>query len=529
MDSLNGKMLLYAIVSALVAAPVAAALLFIFKRSVIRGMRQHGVGGVAPVLGTPPPAESTRSSQPTLAEADRSVLGAFGVYAVAGLAVAAVFTGVYGVQLGEFNPLALVFEFPRYTVPILFCAWIVLPKGPGRLVLVALGFGIGAMMVLVPYVLAGTASVIELLFVLTVPAVPAAILIGLFMTRRVRAAGPLVLAIVAGSVVGWNAIFDAAEASPAVYDFLLWLQSLVGGGLVLVAIVAFGSFFGVLAAWPLLRAVGLLHRHKVLSDQSLALDIVFLWFCAFFGLEAAAEGPVWALTGLAAFGVYKAVTLVGFGLLAISRSAQPRADILLLRPFALGRRSERLFDHLSKVWLRVGAVHMIAGPDLVMATVAPPEFLVFLSGGLSRRFIHDGTELHEHLLQLDLDPDPDGRHRVNQLFCRDNVWREAMQALAARSSAVLMDLRGFASTNQGCCYEIAELIRGVPLRRVVFAVDDTTDRSLLQAVSAEVIRTLPVDSPNRGVSDIASRVISVDNSARGRRELLDALMKSTAV
>ena len=53
--------------------------------------------------------------------------------------------------------------------------------------------------------------------------------------------------------------------------------------------------------------------------------------------------------------------------------------LLLLRVFALGHRSERLFDALSKRWLRAGSISMIAGPDLVTSTVEPHEFLDFIN------------------------------------------------------------------------------------------------------------------------------------------------------
>ncbi|MDO8847099.1 MAG: hypothetical protein Q7W51_01750 [Coriobacteriia bacterium] len=195
-------------------------------------------------------------------------------------------------------------------------------------------------------------------------------------------------------------------------------------------------------------------------------------------------------------------------------------------PFALRRRSELLFDYLSRVWLHVGAVHMIAGPDLVTATVSPPEFLVFLSGRMSRRFIHDSIDLGAYLSGLDLAPDPDGRYRVNQLFCRDNVWRDAMRGLAGVSAAVLMDLRGFTPANRGCAYEIGELLQGVPLGRVVFAVDGTTDRLFLDALFEEIRTGLPVESPNAWPGSIASRIVSVDDSVEGRRRLLRVLADS---
>ena len=53
------------------------------------------------------------------------------------------------------------------------------------------------------------------------------------------------------------------------------------------------------------------------------------------------------------------------------------------------------------------------------------------------------------------------------------------------SDAVLMELRGFSRKNRGVVYEIQELIDPVPLERVVFVVDETTDEPLLRRTVRE--------------------------------------------
>lgn len=260
----------------------------------------------------------------------------------------------------------------------------------------------------------------------------------------------------------------------------------------------------------------------------LSVDTVFLWFALAYALWLAPNGLLWLLSGLLAFVVYRVVVTVGF--LAIREMSQPeRTDVLLLRPFSLGARSEWLFDNLGKDWLRIGTVHMIAGPDLVRSTVSPPEFLSFLGGRLARRFITDGRQLEQHLKTMDLRQDPDGRYRINQLFCGDDVWRQAMTSLASLGTVVFMDLRGFTHANQGCVFEILELVRRVPLQRIVFAVDDTTERAYLDHIVPWIWENLPEDSPNRGAVGLDSRFVHMDNSGRSRRRLLAALLEGTVV
>jgi hypothetical protein len=54
-----------------------------------------------------------------------------------------------------------------------------------------------------------------------------------------------------------------------------------------------------------------------------------------------------------------------------------------------------------------------------------------------------------------------------------------LSRLVHESDAVLMDLRGFSRDNAGCVFELHELVRLVPLDRVVFVVDRRTDETLL--------------------------------------------------
>jgi len=48
-----------------------------------------------------------------------------------------------------------------------------------------------------------------------------------------------------------------------------------------------------------------------------------------------------------------------------------------------------------------------------------------------------------------------------------------------KSDAVLMDLRGFSTQNSGCIFELHELVAMVPLERVVFIINESTDQRLL--------------------------------------------------
>jgi hypothetical protein len=198
-------------------------------------------------------------------------------------------------------------------------------------------------------------------------------------------------------------------------------------------------------------------------------------------------------------------------------------SLLVLRVFAQERSSEGLFDALSKRWLRAGSIGLIAGPDLVTSTVEPHEFLEFVSGRLSRRFIESEAELERRLADRDTRPDPDGRYRVNEFFCRQNTWMMTMRRLAADSDAVRMDLRSFSPRNQGCLWELEQLLVEVPLGRVLVVTDETTNRPFLKDRLQKISQQVPADSPNRGVGMPAIRLFAASGSTP---RVADALVKS---
>ena len=132
-----------------------------------------------------------------------------------------------------------------------------------------------------------------------------------------------------------------------------------------------------------------------------------------------------------------------------------------------------------------GRIDLIAGIDLAHRTVEPHEFLDFISGRLSRRFIDGSAVAEQRLRERDTRPDRDRRFRVNDFFCYDDTWKMVLSRLVRDSDAVLMDLRGFSRQNAGCVFELKELARMVPLERVVFVVDRRTDESLLAETLGE--------------------------------------------
>ncbi len=212
-------------------------------------------------------------------------------------------------------------------------------------------------------------------------------------------------------------------------------------------------------------------------------------------------GPGWVLAGIAAFIIYKIVLRAVNTLSALKPGMDRNGPALLvLRVFSLGKRSEALFDAVTRHWRYLGNVQLIAGTDLATSTVSPHQFLDFLSGRLSRSFIGDEQAADHNLQNLDCLPDADGRFRINDFFCHADTWRSVLYRLVNSTEAVLMDLRNFTKNNSGCIFELETLLNTVPLKRLILVVDATTDSNFLAQVLQESCRNLRPGSPNAGIS-----------------------------
>jgi hypothetical protein len=249
--------------------------------------------------------------------------------------------------------------------------------------------------------------------------------------------------------------------------------------------------------WLAIALLRRLYDAKAFSEQTLVFDSIWLFQTLILcGSTVHAAGLVGWL-GLVAFAVYKLTTWIGLRPLATAAARRSPARLLLLRTFGFRRRSERFFDLLGARWRYAGPIQLIAAPDLAGRAIDPDEFVDFLSGRLRHRFVIEPGDLERRLAEVDNQPDPDGRYRVNELFCGNDAWRPAVTRLMANSDLVAMDLRGFTASNQGCLFELQSLIDTVPVARVVLVTDRSTDAPFLQQTLTECWRRMDAGSPNR--------------------------------
>jgi hypothetical protein len=517
--ALTGVLPFGVIAGALLAYPLSRLLLRVYHRSVARSMAQHGGAAPNPVPAAPAPAgrpesalqlvDSTGSAHSPLVNAPWSVALA---YAAAGSAFALAMTAAWLVATKDASLPAtkLLLLFWTYLWPAVLTVNLVAGLRRHHWTFIGIYFAVYALLTGVALARNPAMGWHELPLYWLLINGPPSLLLAAFLARRIRAVGPMVLAFMVIAVTGSQVPATVLSHNDGLLRWVAEVGTAAGlnasvifWGLMLAGLLAFA-----LAGWLVLQWVGQRYRRKRLSDQMLTIDALWLVFGLVHSIGLVFEGWYWILTGFAAFAAFLAVRSAGFAMLRRSAKQRPRR-LLLLRVFALGPRSERLFDLLQKHWLRAGDIVMIAGPDLVTSTVEPHEFLEFLASGVSRQFVKDRADLARRLEGMDTAADPDLRYRVNEFFCHADTWQMTMRELAERSDAVLMDLRSFSSSNQGCLFEVGELLKAVDLRRVVFVIDATTDRRFLEAAMASLWESLPADSPNRRQTQPAARLLDL--------------------
>ncbi len=353
---------------------------------------------------------------------------------------------------------------------------------------------------------------LELLLFLASDIGPPLVLVALLlMGNATRAAAPWLLppflGLVWASILGIDLLALLVERrSPLLMSLPSWLSANA-------VMLLFALLPWLLAWWPLRRlgrAFGRAYARKQLSE-------LLVLFTAVWAISLLSQAlTVASSDGLA--GLAMLLPLVWIPL-AVKLSARLRTErgrpptLLVLRVFQRDAQVQELFDHVVERWRLSGNTVLIAGTDLADRTLDAADIFTFLDGGLGQRFIRTPSDVAARLAGFDLERDADGRFRVNECYCHDTTWQDALHALVLRSDVVLMDLRSFQAHNAGCRYELGTLAQTPRALRVIVLTDGQTDRAAALASVAHA-------APERFVWLDTSRI-----DARKRREVLASLFE----
>jgi hypothetical protein len=264
-----------------------------------------------------------------------------------------------------------------------------------------------------------------------------------------------------------------------------WFHALTGifGAYSTMALFALAPWL--LAWWPLKWLGKLLaqaYTRKALSELMVLFTAVWGIAQLVQALSAASDLGLGGMVMLAPLAWIPVVMAI----IGLSRGTLPGRPptLLVLRVFQHDRRIQALFDHVIERWRLTGNTVLIAGTDLVERTLDADDLFTFIDGRLAARFIRSPADVAPRLAEFDLFPDLEGRYRVNECYCHDTTWQQALDALVGRSDVVLMDLRSFKAHNEGCRHELGVLARASSIARVVVLTDGDTDRAAALAATA---------------------------------------------
>lgn len=347
------------------------------------------------------------------------------------------------------------------------------------------------------------------------------LVIALLGNRAWRSVGMIALLIgvmlSGGFMLGFKALgcVMLTTGSPLLFDTFGYLMAaLVAGCLVL-------------TWWGLARLVRS-YQAKHYSEQMLVLDSWWLLVTLFQLLSVLGSVGIMAFSYLLAFAAYKAVSRAALRRAAGKDAAGAPQSMLMLRVFGHTRRTRRLADQVGQTWRHTGPIDMIGGTDLATALIEPDELMTFWSRRLRQIFVANDADLQRRLATLDEGRDPDGRYRINEFFCHDNTWQATVRALARRSRAVLMDLRGFGKDNRGCEFELGLLLNEVPLQRVVLLIDRNTRLDELTPLLQERWGRLSAASPNRSLTAPTLTLLLADDEGGTLARVLARLYAEAA-
>jgi len=222
----------------------------------------------------------------------------------------------------------------------------------------------------------------------------------------------------------------------------------------------------------------------------------------------------------------------------------PGKRLVVLRVFGLDKNTQFLFDGVLAFWkhfghfftvvdpaywrhshqvlslgtlvfvglttLAVGAGFMMYGalpgpPPEDLAPLAAATFAAPLLGAyawyserqVDRTFIRSKDHLNAMLARFEKRPrNLDMTYKSLETRCYDNTWKVTVAEFARQSDAIVMDLRGYSPQRAGCAFEVNYLLDAVPVDRIVFLLDEQSDREAAGALILEAWKELSAGSPN---------------------------------
>jgi len=179
--------------------------------------------------------------------------------------------------------------------------------------------------------------------------------------------------------------------------------------------------------------------------------------------------------------------------------------LLMLRVFGSPAYDDLI--ELIQPWRRVGVIQHLEGFDTI--GTRPEAIAAVKAGRVEDILVETKERVERELSALSLKPDEELLFERQAFQCIDTTWQVAVRGMTDGADAVVMDLSSLSPTNQGCAWEIGQLLYRVSLSRVTLLVNDSTDLQCLQTLLDAAARRVAEKSPNRDDSKAVWRLVRI--------------------
>jgi len=276
----------------------------------------------------------------------------------------------------------------------------------------------------------------------------------------------------------------------------------------------------ILVGWWALRCFVAFKAGGHVSDDTLHLMMCWIALTVFVGAMAPSQAR--AIPILLAPLALGAASLLSI----LQRQRHGASDLqpkrmVLLRTFGRRALRRKLLRTLEDTWRRVGTVDLVVGADVAPMTINALALEDFLAGRIERQFISSTSDLSTRVPPIVTRRAIDGRFPLNDIHCSSGVWRAVVTRLIVAADVVLMDLRGFQAINRGAAFELALVVREVPLSRLLLLTDRTTDEELVRQIAADAWSREPLAWARASGGGSGLRLLRCSGAGRDSTAIVD--------
>lgn len=243
--------------------------------------------------------------------------------------------------------------------------------------------------------------------------------------------------------------------------------------------------------------------------------MLYMAFRALLSIVAGRTNTFSLITTISVFAITICISILVYGLRGqVRRLGIPAIHMLALWVFGTQNIWDLLEYLILPVWRKLGNIFLIRGGEHILRQVSLWDSLLFLRGK-DRIISKTPEQITQRLNEFQKRTDRSPEYRFNTLICGDNSWQFALHSLIDHADLIVMHLSSFSPRNQGCIYELEQLINRVPVENFFLLVDHhSTDYNFLLEKLQELWKKMISNSPNQKEQSQGIQIIFLEHAVK---------------